>query len=655
MYSYIKRLHNSRSVPILALLLVTSLAAACGLPLPTSPTLAPDASSPTRQAPPTEESTPLPTPTSTPTPTPTPLPPKHLAICQGEEPDSLFVYAGLSPAARNVLAAIYDGPIDTRTYQPEPVILESLPTLDNGGAALLTVEVGEGDTVLDADGEVVELAPNVTLHDTAGEPITFQGGVITTTQIVVTFTVRADVTWADGEPLTAADSRYSYEVADALQDASLGRQVSRTASYELTDERTVVWTGVPGYRDTTYTLNFYHPLPQHALEGIEAQQLPQSDVARRQPLGWGPFVLDEWVEGERITLLPNPHYFRAPEGLPHLDSVTFRFVDDVEQATDGLLAGECHIITRDLAGEIPPEPLLDAVEAGQARLISAAGSEWEHLDFGVNPAPWSQQMPYFADAQVRQAVAHCTDRERIAREAFGYAEGVLAHSYVSPDHPLYAADQLHTWPYDPAAGRALLEAAGWRDADGDGFREAQDLPGITSGTSFSVTLLTTAGDPARERTTDILTENLADCGIRMGVRYIPPGTFYADGPDGPVFGRQFDLALFSWLNGLDAPCQLYLSTQIPNEDNWWATSNNPGYHNEVYDQACYAALTALYGTEAHQRNHREAQAIFSRDLPVLPLYFVPRLLVVSPRVTGVTLDPSQQTPFWNIESFDMEW
>lgn len=649
MYSYTKRFQSSRSFVVLAALLLTSLAAACGLSLPTGPTVAPDASSPTPQTPPTEESTPLPT------PTPTPLPPKHLTICQAEEPDSLFVYEGLSQAARNVLAAIYDGPIDTRSYQPEPVILETLPTLDNGGAALLTVEVGAGDTVLDVDGEVVELAPNVTLHNVGGEPVTFQGGVITTTQIVVTFTLRADVTWADGEPLTAADSRYSFEVVNALQDPALARQVSRTATYELSDERTIVWAGVPGYLDTTYMLNFYHPLPRHALDGIEAQQLLQSDAARHRPLGWGPFVLDEWVEGEHITLLPNPHYFRAAEGLPHLDSVIFRFVDDIAQATDGLLAGECHIVPHDLAGDVPPQPLLDAVEAGEARLISAPGREWEHLDFGINPVPWSQQLPYFAQAQVRQAVAHCTDRERIAREAIPYAEGVVAHSYVPPDHPLHAGEQLHLWPYDPAAGRALLEEAGWRDGDGDGFREALDLPGIASGTPLSVTLLTTANDPARERTADILVQNLADCGIQMGVRYLPPGAFYADGPDGPVFGRQFDLALFSWLNGLDAPCQLYLSSQIPNEDNWWATSNNPGYENEAFDQTCYAALAALYGSETHQRRHAEAQAIFSRDLPVLPLYFVPRLLVVSPRVTGITLDPSQQTPFWNIESFDMEW
>ena len=639
---------NRRRLLVLSALALAAAAFACALPTRPAPTGVPNPSSPTPQPAPTDDSTPMPT------PTPTPVPPKELTICQGAEPDTLFVYGGPSQAARNVLAAVYDGPMDVRNFQPEPVILERLPTIDNGDAVLRTVVVSEGDTVLGADGEVVQLAPEVALHNAAGEPVVFQGGVVTTTQTVVTFTLRSDVTWADGQPLTAADSQFAYELVATFDDAALRRRVRRTTSYRALDDRTIVWTGVPGYEDTYYVLNFYHPLPQHAMPNVDVEQLPPlSELARRRPLGWGPFVIEEWVEGDHISLVPNPHYFRAAEGLPHLDRVTFRFIADPREAPDALLAGDCDLVTRELIGEDPPASLIEAARLDQVRLISSSGSEWEHLDFGIQPVPWSDQHRFFADVAVRQAVAHCIDRERVAREAFPYAEAILAHTYVPPQHPLYAADQLRFWQYDPAAGRSLLDQAGWQDTDGDGIREAQSVPGIVSGTPFSLTVLTTAGDPARERTTDILRQNLADCGIRMGTRYLPVETFYADGPDGPVFGRQFDMALFSWLNGLDAPCGLYLSSQIPQENNWWATSNNPGYESDAYDQACRSALEAVYGTEAYVQNHKEAQAIFSRDLPVLPLYFVPRLLALRPEVRGVTLDPSQQTSFWNIEEFDL--
>jgi peptide/nickel transport system substrate-binding protein len=198
-----------------------------------------------------------------------------------------------------------------------------------------------------------------------------------------------------------------------------------------------------------------------------------------------------------------------------------------------------------------------------------------------------------------------------------------------------------------------LEEVGWVDTDEDGIREARGVPGIASGTPFSVTLLTTEGDPVRRRVAETLRDDLAACGVGLATTYLAPDAFYADGPDGPVFGRQFDLALFSWLNGLDAPCSLYMSSEIPREDNWWATSNNPGYASEAYDEACRSAMGALYGTDACVRFHREAQRILSHDLPVLPLYFVPKQIVVTSRVQGVALDPGQITPFWSIESFDV--
>jgi peptide/nickel transport system substrate-binding protein len=239
------------------------------------------------------------------------------------------------------------------------------------------------------------------------------------------------------------------------------------------------------------------------------------------------------------------------------------------------------------------------------------------------------------------------------RDAFPYGGAAVAHSYVASEHPLYAGDRLFNWDYDLSRGQALLEEVGWTDEDGDGIREAHGAAGIASGTPFSVTLVTTSDHPAREQTARILAENLGACGIGLAVKFLPAEEFYADGPDGPVLGRQFDLALFSWLNGLDAPCGLYLSTEIPGPENWWTTSNNSGYASADYDAACLAALDALPGTQDHARFHVEAQRILSRDLPVVPLYFVPKLVATRPDVSGVILDPSEYLELWNIEAFDM--
>jgi peptide/nickel transport system substrate-binding protein len=636
---------DRRYTVYLLLLLGAAFLTACGVPAAPEPTATLD--------PPTATVPPSPTPLPTPTPTATPVPPKELTICQAQEPNTLFIYGGPSRAARNVLDAVYDGPIDSRNYTLEPVILERVPSLKEGDAELLTVFVGEGDRVVDAAGQVVELTADATVENAEGGEVIFAGDVISMTQLVVTFTLRSDVTWADGQPLDAEDSWFSYELASQVEDPALQRRLERTASYEVENDRTVVWRGVPGYVDTYYQLNFFHPLPQHVLGGTDVARLLETDVARHRPLGWGPYVVESWTPGESIGLVRNPHYFRAAEGLPHLDRVIYRFIRDPEEAVEELLAGRCDVVTEDLmdAGGLP---ILAEVADGQGvELVSASSSEWEHLDFGIQPARWSGRVSRFDERRARHGVARCIDRSRVAAEAFPLREALVADSYVPADHPLYAGDDLHRWAYDPAAGRAALEEAGWADGDGDGLLEAQDVPGVAQGTVFSVTLLTTEGDPARQRAAEVLKADLAVCGVGLTVEYLRPEVFYADGPDGPVFGRQFDLALFSWLNGLGAPCELYMSGQIPQEENWWATSNNPGYASEIYDRTCRSAVEAPYGTVDHLSFHLQAQSIFSSDLPVLPLYFVPKSVGVRQEVAGLTLDSSQQTPFWNIESIDV--
>ncbi|MEE8390352.1 MAG: peptide ABC transporter substrate-binding protein, partial [Anaerolineae bacterium] len=617
----------------------TPISTAADTPIPPSPTSAP--------APPA--------PATAPTSTPTPVPPKEFTICQAFEPNTLFIYGGPSYAARNVLEAIYDGPIDSRAYQFQPVILEKLPSLADGDAVLQTVQVEEGDKVVDVDGIPVDLLPGVTILNGAGQQVAFEGGVVTMTQMAATFMLRADVTWADGQPLTADDSHYSFELAGEFDNPVLQMLLDRTSSYNVTDERTVTWTGLPGYRDPFYFQNFYHPLPRHVWSGSDAEQLLGAEVAHRKPLGWGPFVVEEWVEGEYIKLVRNSRYFRASEGLPYLDRVIFRFVPDLRQALDMLAADECDLIGQDLIEGGDLTPLLEAASAGTVQLISSPSSEWEHLDFGIGPAEWVSTSNFFGDVRVRQAIAQCVDRERIVREVFPYGGAGVVHSYVPPDHPLYADGQLYHWNYDPSSGMSLLEEVGWLDEDGDGIREAHSVTGVTNRVPFSVTLLTTNNYAPREQTARILSENLAACGIGLAVEYIPADKFFADGPDGLVFGRQFALALFSWMNGLDAPCGLYLSSEIPGPENWWAASNNPGYASDDYDAACLTALNALPETEAYTRFHREAQRILSYDLPVLPLYYVPKLVAARPEVSGVILDPSQYLELWNIEAFDLAW
>src|SRR5512138_2010318 len=111
---------------------------------------------------PTSRATELPiiseTPTAlTPLPTPTPAP-RSLAVCLGEEPNTLYPYGSPNSAARSVLSAIYDGPIDTVGYSYEPIILEKIPNINDGDAQVSSIPVKAGDQVVDVSGNLVLLA-----------------------------------------------------------------------------------------------------------------------------------------------------------------------------------------------------------------------------------------------------------------------------------------------------------------------------------------------------------------------------------------------------------------------------------------------------------------------------------------------------------------
>ena len=596
--------------------------------------------------------------TATPTLTPRPMPPdpKSLIICVVGEPDTLYLYGGSQiGATQHVMEALYDGPIDYRDYIYHPVILQRLPSLEDGDAITRTVSVRTGSTVVNAAGEVVSLAEGMLIRPAGCRTdecaIEFDGKSLFMERIEVTFLLREDVTWSDGEPLTADDSVFAFEVAS--DPATPGRRylTERTARYYARGDWQTTWVGLPGFIPSDYFLNFFAPLPQHLLEEWSPVSLLRLDETRRFPVGWGPFVVDEWVTGEYIALSRNPYYFRAGDGLPLLDRVKFRFAANGSEMLSYLLSGECDVATHDAEFESLVSTLVEVEKEGLLRMVTTPGDSWEQIDFGITSVSTYRRPDFFGDVRVRQAVARCIDRWAIVDEVL-YGHSVVPDSYLPPMHPLYAADDLSYWDYDPALGRALLEEVGWFDEDGDGVREARGVAGISNDTLFEVTLLVTSDSVASQKISPIVKTNLADCGIRVNVEPIPSWRFNADGPEGLVFGRQFDLAETT-RHIEDVPvCENYLSSEIPDKGRWYG-SNLSGYSNPDYDAACQAALRALPGTSEYEMYHMQTQTIFSEELPAVPLFIWPRIALVRPYVMGFTLDATSPSELWNIEMLDV--
>ena len=159
---------------------------------------------------------------------------------------------------------------------------------------------------------------------------------------------------------------------------------------------------------------------------------------------------------------------------------------------------------------------------------------------------------------------------------------------------------------------------------------------------------------------------------------------YANGPDGPIYGRQFDSYQAGGAIGFEPACDLFLSAAIPGDPailtdegtpaflyGWgdnpgrafsyrvlygdkfplgWGTWNVVGFSDPGYDQVCQSALLALPGQPEHSAFHQLAQEIFAQQLPVIPLYA--RLDVAVTRVDFCGFDMvSAGSDMWNVEEF----
>ena len=607
-----------------------------------------------------------------PTPLPSPgldvsQPSRTLVICMGAEPNSLYLYDTPMHARQNILEAIYDGPINQNNNNYQPVILAKLPYLADGDAALQPVTVQEGEQVVDEDGTVTPLTPGIVVRpagcQTSACAIPFAGGEIQMDQLSARFSLVEGVQWSDGQPLTAQDSVYSFQL-DADPDTPTSKfRTERTASYTALDTRTVQWVGLPGFLDQTYQTNFWHPLPQHVWGDFSPAELLQADLAIRRPLGWGPYVVTEWRAGEAIHLARNPHYFRANEGLPKFDTLIFRFVTGNPTMVESLLSGECDLMDIEATQAIPYADLFALQQDGQIQVHLIPFSIWEHADFGIVPAAYDDgyqlgvdRPDFFGDVRTRRAIAMCMDREAVLREVL-YGKSLIPTTYLPPTHSLYNAN-VPDYPFDPTGGMALLEEVGWRDTDGSPStpRIAQGVPNVPDGTPLSFNYWTTTSTQ-RQQVMQILVASLAECGVQINVQTWEPAALFAEGPDGPLFGRQFDMAQLSWLTDATPPCDLYLTEQIPGEDMArfpyrWGGPHLPGYSNPAFDEACQQALSLLPGQPGYLEAHALAQQLFAEELPVIPLYFRLWVTAARPDFCGHEADATMKSDFPNLEAYD---
>jgi peptide/nickel transport system substrate-binding protein len=593
-------------------------------------------------------------------PIPTAIP-TSLVVCVGEAPNTLFPYGGPNQTAELILQAVYDGPIDHRSYAYQPVLMESLPEISAGTAVMQTVQVQTGDLVVDNQGNVVTLDRGVFIRPAgcfSGDCAkAFDGSQTVMDQMAAVFVLQPGITWSDGTPLTVEDSVYGFQLAADPDTLASKYKTSRTLSYEVLDANTLMWTGVPGFIDPTYQENFWQPAPRHLWEGIPAGELTGNEIASLKPLGYGSYLISE-TNLDTYILVRNPNYFRASEGLPLIDRVEFRVVgQDYATNLEMLQTGECDLLDTAASAGILAEEIIQLSDEGRIAASWADQGGWTLLNFGIVPQSyddgysiWASDRPdYFGDVRTRQAIAYCMDKEVLSKTATG-GIALVMDSYLPNEHGQFS-ETVSVYRQDAETAGDLLDQVGWVLTEA-GQRVAVGIEGLADGTPLAFELLY-ADHPQNEQLMALVSEQLATCGIDAAPVGMSDEALFATGEDAPIFGRNFDMAYFSWQSAEDPPCQLFLSDAIPGEDEdlfpyKWGGWNASGWKNEDYDAACRLAKGSAPGMETYADNHALAQQIFSEELPVIPLFSYQQAALARPDICGFELDATAGL-LWNIE------
>jgi len=590
------------------------------------------------------------------TPVPTPVPPRVLSVCLGREPESLFLYGDLSESANIIRQAIYDGPVDLVDFQYQPVILEEIPSQENGSVAVSEVEVFPGQRMVDVQGNLTILADGMEFRPagcTDPECWELYNGQssIFLDQVSVDFTLLEGLRWADGTALTAGDSLFSYQVAGQIYGTSGPPKLRFAADYQVLEDGKIRWTGIPGYLGIyDYPELFFTPLPAHLWANLTPAELLSSPLTSMYPLGWGPYRSLDWIRGDHLTLERNEFYQSASQGWPTFDYLVFRFVADGEEALAAYQAGECDLVanTPDLVDYIPQ--ILSLVEDDAVRLARIDRAAWEQISFGIDSLDRTRGL--LAEPELRQALAMCIDKVGIA--ARRKDAGTIADNLYHPLDPRYYTDNPPLI-YQPEEAEAILESLGWVDHDQDPgtARRAEGVTGVPWGTLLELSLLVTG--PEGSITPEMIKEQMAGCGVELAIDYLPAAEMLGPGPEGPVFGRQFDLALFSWTTGSFHLGQIFQSSEIPGMyptfPKGWGGTNAPGYSNQEFDLACNTALTNLPDSSISEEGVQEMQTLFAEEYPVLPLFYRQGLMLADPQLEGIQSGVFQ--PLWNIEGIKL--
>ncbi|MEM3566983.1 MAG: ABC transporter substrate-binding protein, partial [Thermoplasmata archaeon] len=480
----------------------------------------------------------------------------------------------------------------------------------------------------------------------------------------LTVRVRQGLSWHDGQPLTADVVVFTYNfLMDVGRYAMALEAIDWTPLPGAIDRNETYYVGVQ--KVDTYNVSFklWRPDAAFFLDALGVPLLPKHiwrnhwedkttwnmdynpSTGTANVIGSGPFKFKYWYQGVKASVERNPSYFwqiRLEDGniytAPFLDEIQFLLYGNIENALDALNAGNIdYILTPQgldpsrvpFLAQIPGVKVFTNDYPGYFYLMFNMMLPYQGYDEGTGyqPRGFETDPITYPDPQAgedaglpfRKAVAHCIDKEFIVSHLLqGF--GVKGDSIVPPFYSFWYNDTLPQYDYNITTAVSILEAANYRDVNGDGWRE--DYAGrVMDGPNSNgqIDILTLDYDPVRARAGEMIAEALKAAGVKAEAVTTSLGQIV----DSVFVYREFEMFILGWRLGLDP---IWVYDFFNSKFDWYNSSigdggnNVAGYRNQHYDSISAKVMEKM-DLATRVALVKECQGMIATHLPTNVLYY----------------------------------
>ena len=452
----------------------------------------------------------------------------------------------------------------------------------------------------------------------------------------VTYKINPNFKWSNGEPVTTKDIVKTYEIMANQEyitsSKSLRYNKNRKAIVgieEYNEGKADKISGLEVIDDSTMKIHLKDMTPSvywggnfvpefvnaKQFEGIPMDKITESDALRKNPLSYGPYVIKEIVQGEKVIFEANPYYYK---GEPKIKRLEMEILPPSQQVA-AIKSGKYDIVLK-VSPEIFPElEKLDNIniltkKAGSMNYIAFKLGKWDEEKNEVVTDPNSKMY----DLNLRKAIAYAIDMDAVSKQ-FYHGLSTPAKSQLSPLFPSLHNPEINGFKQDVEKAKQLLDEAGFKDVDGDGIREGKD------GKPVKYTLAMMSGGEIAEPLAQYYMQQWKAIGLDVELldgRLLDSKNFYnrVNGDDPAI-----DFCIAGIGFGTD-PQQLAIFGKN-------AKFNISRYISDELE----AALDATVSKEAMNEEYRvkaykDYEKVFMEEIPAVPILNKLDILVVNKRI-----------------------